>query len=76
MLWIGGHIIVVGLKKFGWGEPAALLHDLAVAAGSALPALEAVVDWLVQTLGSAFVGVVIEGILVAALHLLPRKSNH
>ncbi|WP_019009303.1 DUF808 domain-containing protein [Deinococcus aquatilis] len=76
MLWVGGHIIVVGLKTFGWGEPAALLHDLAVAAGRALPALEAVVDWLVQTLGSAFVGVVIGGILVAAMHLLPRKSNH
>lgn len=76
MLWVGGHIIVVGLDEFGWGEPAAFLHDLAVAAGGALPAVEAVVDWLVQTLGSALVGVVIGGILVAVMHLLPRKGNH
>jgi predicted DNA repair protein MutK len=73
MLWVGGHIIIDGLDKFGVGGPAHFLHDLAVAAGAALPAARAVVEWLVDTLGSALVGVVVGGIIVAVMHLLPAS---
>ncbi|MFB9991065.1 DUF808 domain-containing protein [Deinococcus oregonensis] len=76
MLWVGGHIIVDGLDKFGFGAPAHFLHDLALAAGHALPAVEAVVEWLVETLGSALVGVVVGAIIVGVLHLLPSKNKH
>ncbi|MBB6014829.1 DUF808 domain-containing protein [Deinococcus radiopugnans] len=74
MLWVGGHIIIDGLDKFGLSWPAHTLHDLALAAGHAIPFAEGVVEWLVETLGSALVGVVLGGIIVAALHLRPAKA--
>lgn len=75
MLWVGGHIIIDGLDKFGLGWPAHTLHDLAVAAGQALPFARSVVEWLVDTLGSAIVGLLLGGIIVAALHLRPAKAK-
>jgi hypothetical protein len=44
-----------------------------VAAGHALPFAEGVVEWLVETLGSALIGVLIGGMIVAAMHLRPAK---
>ncbi|GAA0516700.1 DUF808 domain-containing protein [Deinococcus depolymerans] len=78
MLWVGGHILIDGLDKLGVTAPAHLLHDWSVAAGHALPALESVVEWLVETLGSAVVGLVVGGLIVAFLHLLPgrRAAGH
>ncbi|WP_309570757.1 DUF808 domain-containing protein [Deinococcus sp.] len=77
MLWVGGHILLVGLEEFGLGGPYKALHGAAVAAGHAIPALEGLVEWLVETLGSAVVGVVVGGIIVALMHLRPgRKAAH
>lgn len=75
MLWVGGHIIIDGLDKFGLSWPAHTLHELALAAGHAIPFAEGVVEWLVETLGSAVVGVLLGGIIVAALHLRPAKKG-
>ncbi|WP_029484129.1 DUF808 domain-containing protein [Deinococcus marmoris] len=74
MLWVGGHIITDGLDKFGLSWPADTLHGLAVAAGQAIPFAGAVVEWLVETLGSALVGVLLGGIIVAVMHLRPAKT--
>ncbi|WP_034386006.1 DUF808 domain-containing protein [Deinococcus sp. YIM 77859] len=74
MLWVGGHIILAGLDTFGLGAPAHELHDLALRAGHALPALEGLVEWLVETAGSGLFGVLVGAVIVAALHLRPQ--NH
>ncbi|AZI42970.1 DUF808 domain-containing protein [Deinococcus psychrotolerans] len=74
MLWVGGHIITDGLNKFGLSWPAHTLHDLALGAGHAVPFAEGIVEWLVETLGSAVVGVLVGGFIVAALHLRPKKA--
>ncbi|MFK7604175.1 DUF808 domain-containing protein [Deinococcus sp. SM5_A1] len=74
MLWVGGHIITDGLDKFGLSWPAHTLHNLAVAAGGAVSFAEGVVEWLVETLGSALVGVLLGGIIVAAMHLRPARA--
>jgi predicted DNA repair protein MutK len=50
------------------------IHDLAVSAGEAVPAAQAVVEWVVGALGSALVGIVVGGVIVAAFHLWPRKK--
>ena len=73
MLWVGGHIILVGLEDFGLGGPNHALHELSVGAARALPFAAGLVGWLVETLGSALVGVVLGGIIVALLHLRPKK---
>ncbi|BDP43952.1 ABC transporter (plasmid) [Deinococcus aetherius] len=73
MLWVGGHIILVGLEEFGFGGLAHALHEDALAAGHAVPFASGVVEWLVETLGSALVGLLLGGFIVAVMHLLPRK---
>jgi predicted DNA repair protein MutK len=77
MLWVGGGIFSHGLEEFGLGAVPHTIHDIAVAAGSAVAALEGAVVWLVEALGSAVVGLVVGGAIVVVMHLLPkRKTAH
>ncbi|GGK32516.1 ABC transporter [Deinococcus malanensis] len=76
MLWVGGHIILDGLEKFGIGELAHALHDDAVAAGHAIPAAHGLVEWLVETLGSGAAGLLIGAPIVALMHVLSKKHKH
>ena len=73
MLWVGGHIILAGLEEFGVGGPAHALHELTVSAGLALPIIGGLSRWLVETLGSGLVGLVLGLFIVLMLHLRPRK---
>ncbi len=73
MLWVGGHIILDGLAKFGVEGPAHALHVAAEAAGHAIAFAGAVVEWLVETLGSGIVGLLLGLIIVGVMHLIPRR---
>ncbi|WP_339095880.1 DUF808 domain-containing protein [Deinococcus sp. VB142] len=75
MLWVGGHIIVAGLEKFGYGWAAHAIHHDAEAAAHAVPALSGMVFWLVETLGSAMVGLGLGAVIVVLMHLIPRKGG-
>lgn len=75
MLWVGGQIILHGLEEFGVAGPAHVLHDLAVVAGEALPAGSAVAQWLVETLGSGLVGLLIGAVIVGLMHLRPGRAS-
>lgn len=68
MLWVGGGIIVHGLEVFGLAAIPDTLHHLAAAAGAATGPLHAVTEWLVTALGSGIVGLIVGGVIVAALH--------
>lgn len=72
MLWVGGGIVLHALEGLGWGAPAHLLHGWAHAAEHALP-LGGAVDWSVYALGSGLAGIAIGAVIVALLHLLPRR---
>ncbi len=73
MLWVGGHIVLVGLEEFGLGAPNHFLHDLAVGAGKALPAISGLGQWLIETLGSGLIGLALGLLIVALLHLRPKR---
>jgi predicted DNA repair protein MutK len=72
MLWVGGHILVAGLDELGWQGPLAIVHHLEEA-GQAVPGIGGVLGWLGGTLGSAIFGLVVGALIVAVLHLLPRR---
>lgn len=73
MLWVGGHILLVGADELGWHAPYALVHA-AEEAVHAVPAVGGVLAWLANTLASAVIGLVVGALVVAVLHLLPRRK--
>ncbi|MFC4454228.1 DUF808 domain-containing protein [Deinococcus sonorensis] len=75
MLWVGGHILLDGLEKVGVGGPMHTLDEAAESAAHAVPALSGLVHWLVETLGSALVGLVVGLLIVGAMHLRPRRAH-
>ena len=71
MLWVGGHIVLVGLDELGLHAPYDLVHRLEVGVHDALPALGGVLPWLVNTLASAVLGLFVGAVVVLVVHLLP-----
>lgn len=74
MLWVGGHIILVGLEEFGLGEPLQVLKTAAETASKAVPFATALIKWLVETLGSAVVGVLVGAVVIILMKLRPKKA--
>jgi predicted DNA repair protein MutK len=68
MLWVGGGIIVHGLEGYGLPVIGHTIHDLAVAAGHAVPAVAAAVEWLVTAAGSGLVGLALGAALIPLVH--------
>ncbi len=54
---------------------AHLVHGASVAAARGVPFASGVVGWLVETLGSGLFGLLVGGVVVALLHLLPKKQR-
>jgi predicted DNA repair protein MutK len=74
MLWVGGHILLVGADELGWHAPYALVHA-AEEAVHGVPALGGVLAWLTNTLASAVIGLAVGALVVAILHLVPRRTR-
>lgn len=75
MIWVGGGIIVHGLAEFGLNWPEHVIHDAAVAAGGAVPALHGLVEWAVTAIGSGIIGAILGAVIVGVLHLFPKKKD-
>lgn len=72
MLWVGGGLIVHGLHDFHWDLIPGAIHHVAQGAAGAVPALASVIEWLVNAIGAAILGLIIGGIVVAILRLFRR----
>ena len=75
MLWVGGHILLVGSDDLGWHGPYALVHAAEEAVAHAVPAVGGVLAWLVSTLASAVIGLAVGALVVAIMHLVPRRTR-
>ncbi|MCH1866446.1 DUF808 domain-containing protein [Nocardioides sp. CFH 31398] len=73
MLWVGGHILLVGMGELGFAAPYDAVHHVEVAVHDALGAVGAVAGWLVNTLASAVLGLLVGAVVVAAIAALPEK---
>ncbi len=76
MVWVGGQIIVHGLAVFGVAGPEHVIHDIAVAAGKAAPAMGGLVEWLVGALGAGIIGLVIGGVIAAIYNAVKGNKAH
>lgn len=71
MLWVGGHILLVGADELGWHAPYEWVHHLEEDVHHAVAGFGAVLGWLVNTFFSAVAGLVVGGIVAAIMHFLP-----
>ncbi len=72
MLWVGGHILLVGADELGWHGPYGLVHDLEEAVHDT-GAVSGVLEWLVNTAASAVVGLVVGLLLTFAVAEVSRR---
>jgi predicted DNA repair protein MutK len=79
MLWVGGHIILVGLDDLGWHWLYDVVHhweeDVHHWFDGALEALGAAAGWLVNTIASAVLGLLVGAVAVAVMHVVPRRDK-
>lgn len=72
MIWVGGGIIVHGLHVFHFTPIPEWIEHSAEAAGHAVPFAGAAVQWIVGAIGSGIVGLIVGGVIVAAMHLFKK----
>ena len=73
MLWVGGHILIVGADELGWGWPYHLVHDLEHAVDG-VAGIGGVLAWLANTAASAVVGIVVGGIIATVVARLQSRK--
>ena len=76
MLWVGGHILLVGLEELGVPAPYDLVHHAEEDVEDALGAIGGVGAWLTNTAASAVLGLAVGAIVVAVMHLRKTDNGH
>ncbi len=75
MLWVGGHILVVGFHELGWDLLYDIVHDLEESV-SGVGGIGGLLGWLVNTALSAVVGVIVGSIVVAVVSQFHGGDDH
>jgi predicted DNA repair protein MutK len=77
MLWVGGHILLVGADDLGLHVLYEAVHHLEEAAHDATGALGGLVGWLVNTVASAILGLLAGALIVLVMTFtLHRRKAH
>ncbi|MFZ9017735.1 MAG: DUF808 domain-containing protein [Ilumatobacteraceae bacterium] len=74
MLWVGGHILLVGSHELGWHGPYDVVHDWEEALAD-VGAGGGVLAWSVNTVASAAIGIVIGGLVIAVVSAARRRTT-
>jgi predicted DNA repair protein MutK len=74
MLWVGGHILLVGFDELGWSTPYHLVHDLEHLVDG-VPGVGGVLAWMVNTMASAIVGFAVGSVVFAAVAIVRRRGR-
>jgi predicted DNA repair protein MutK len=75
MLWVGGHILLVGLDEIGAHFLYDGVHHLEEDVDHALGPLGGLAAWLTNTIASAILGVIVGAIVVAIMHQRHKKKH-
>ncbi|RSM69515.1 DUF808 domain-containing protein [Actinoplanes sp. ATCC 53533] len=77
MLWVGGHILLVGADELGLHALYGAVHHLEEAAHDATGVLGGLVGWLVNTVASAIAGLIVGAVIVAVMTVtFHRRKSH
>ena len=74
MLWVGGHILLVGADELGWHAPYDFVHDLEKKVED-IDGIGGMLAWLINTGISALIGLIVGAIVVAVLSRFHSKSD-
>ena len=72
MLWVGGHILLVGADELGWHAPYDVVHHLEELVHDATGALGGALGWVVNTIGSAVAGLLVGAVVVTVVEAVRR----
>jgi predicted DNA repair protein MutK len=75
MLWVGGHILLVGTDELGLHALYGAVHHVEEAAHEAAGSLGGLVGWLVNTLFSAVLGLVVGALVVVVVTLVVQRHR-
>ena len=75
MLWVGGHILLVGTDDLGLHLLYGAVHHLEEIVHEAAGALGGLVAWLVNTLASALLGLVVGAVIVVVMNLTVHRRK-
>jgi predicted DNA repair protein MutK len=75
MLWVGGHILLVGTDDLGLHFLYGAVHHLEELAHEATGALGSVVAWLVNTTASALLGLAVGAVIVAVMSVTVHRRK-
>ena len=75
MLWVGGHILLDGMKKLGLAAPYEAVHHVEHAVHEATGALGGVLGWLANSGLSAVFGVIAGGIVAGVVHAVQKARG-
>ncbi len=71
MLWVGGHILLVGTDDLGWHAPYGVVHHWE----EVVHHVGGLMAWLINTAASAVIGLVVGAVVVAIMHLVHRVKG-
>ncbi|HRL48648.1 MAG TPA: DUF808 domain-containing protein [Propioniciclava sp.] len=74
MLWVGGHILLVGVDELGWHAPYTFVHHLEEVIGHATGMFGGFLSWLTNTFFSFLIGLAVGALVVVVMHLIPRRA--
>ncbi len=74
MLWVGGHILLVGADELGWHWPYDLVHE-AEHWVEDVPGIGGVLAWIINTAISAVVGLAVGTIVLVVVSRVQRRSG-
>lgn len=76
MLWVGGHILLVGLDTLGWHLPYSLAHHAADWGHSLSEGwIGSTMAWIGETVVAMTFGAIVGFIIVVIMHLIPGKKK-
>jgi predicted DNA repair protein MutK len=74
MLWVGGHILLVGFDELGWTWPYHVVHELEQPVHD-VPVIGGFLAWLVNTVASAIVGLGVGAVIATVVDRLPKRRK-
>ncbi|MFJ2353348.1 DUF808 domain-containing protein [Glutamicibacter sp. NPDC087673] len=75
MLWVGGHLLLVGMDELGWHAPYGFVHHVELLVHDATGQAGAVLGWLVNTAFSCLAGFIM-GTVITVIILGLQKLRH